>query len=75
MGNIAISATYSDINMELQILAGVYTLGAMWEFVLYPYGRDIVLDDYTIPFVDPDLLTITVTEVLSTLNCKPNCND
>jgi hypothetical protein len=35
--------------------------GYHWDFITYPYSRDIALDDYTVPRVDPSFVNISLT--------------
>jgi hypothetical protein len=51
---IPLGTTFTDLEQTFQFTPGfgVYTVGNQWEFVVYPYNTDIVLDDYTIPSID-----------------------
>jgi hypothetical protein len=56
------SYTYLNI-LTVKILgipAGIQS-GDRWEFKTYPINKDILLDDYTMPRVSPDLSYITLT--------------
>lgn len=56
------SYTYSNL-LTLKILsvpAGI-TNGASWDFKTYPINQDIILDDYTMPRVHPQLTYVDLT--------------
>lgn len=73
--NLIIGQNFTDENIDFEIQIGIYGSGNVWEFTTYPANRDINLDDYTIPILDPNNIDLTVIETSSTLNCKPNCPD
>ena len=54
-----------DNDVSLNPNPGAYTHGKYWEFTVYPYNKDIVLDDYTIPVINPSDLAITVIPTYS----------
>jgi hypothetical protein len=72
--NLPIGTEFEDNDTKFTITPGIYALGGEWKFTVYPYGQDIVLDDFTIPSYDPDYITLNIQTTTSTLACKPNCN-
>jgi hypothetical protein len=72
--NLGLNVSFTDINITLSIQAGVYPMGKVWEFTVYPSNRDILLDDYTIPTINNNFINLVVVEATSTQNCKPSCN-
>lgn len=42
-----------------------YSVGMQWNFITYPYNKDIELDDFTIPIVSESDLNINVKETLN----------
>lgn len=59
------STTYTSTDESLSIsIWGSFNLGDSWEFYTYPYNEDIVLQDYTIPNIDVNELSIVVNEQL-----------
>ena len=53
--------TYQDI-LKLQIDAAPVGAvnGDVWEFYTYPYNKDVVLDDFTVPRIHPYLDYVTI---------------
>lgn len=67
MGTATINTIYTDPfnTIKFTINASSYTLGQVWVFVVYPYNRNIELDDYTLPKVNVLDLDITIIPQLT----------
>lgn len=65
--NLNIGQTYTDPDntITITILAGAYIAGNEWTLKTLPVNNDIILDDYSIPVLKEENLTITVNEQLS----------
>ena len=62
--NVIIDTEYENPYFKLTIAAGAYSASDRWEFTIYPANQDIVIDDFSVPLLDPDNLTINVQETL-----------
>lgn len=69
VANITLGVPYTDSDniLTLTILAGPYTLGQQWSFTTLPSGNDLVLNDYSIPVMTEDTITLVVNEQLTVL--------
>lgn len=60
-----------DIIFTIQ--PGTYTIGDTWEFTVYPYGKTIQLDDFTMPVINPGVSIIEVVPTNRDGSCDSNC--
>jgi hypothetical protein len=67
MGDILIGDTFTDPLGSLTCIfnAGPYSNGDSWRFKTYPFLKDLLIDDFSVPFVDVLDLDITVLEQFS----------
>jgi len=65
--NLTIGTPYTDANdiITLTILTGTYSTGDEWVFKTIPINRDLLIDDYSIPVVIENDITLIVNEQLS----------
>lgn len=62
--DITVGVLYTNNEIQLTIQPGAYTYGDNWIFTIYPYGKSIDLDDYTLPIFSPGSTSYTVIENL-----------
>lgn len=64
--DITIGTKYvdNDSNFSITISSGTYNSGDGWEFTTYPYNENIETDDFTVPVLKEENLSITVNEQL-----------
>lgn len=62
LGVINLDEEYSDDIITFTINTGAYTSGQRWTFKTYPYTRNILLDDFTIPRTNIGNLEIITRE-------------
>jgi len=67
MTNQLMGTQYTDPQNTFQFTPymSLYAQGMQWTFTVYPYNKDIELDDFTMPHVDPNNCFITVDPTLS----------
>lgn len=62
LGQVGINETYvaPDNSISFKINDGAYDDGDRWEFIVYPYNQNIILDDFTVPSIKVENLEILV---------------
>ena len=67
MANILINQVYDapDFIFTIKILPGAYQTGDEWRFRTMPTSSDLILNDYSVPVLFKENLTLTVQETLS----------
>lgn len=70
LGTYSPDVTYTDPTgaLTFTITNQAYGTGKIWEFITYPYNKDIELDDNTIPVVRESDITLTITENVNKFN-------
>jgi hypothetical protein len=65
--NLIIGETYTDPSniLTITIEAGSYIVGHEWIFETYPYGKDIIVNDFSVPVLREEDLVLSITEQLS----------
>lgn len=63
-GNINIGQKYTDSLglIDITIPPGNYRLGDEWKFVIYPFGENIEVDDFTVPIISLENISIKVNK-------------
>lgn len=61
-----------DIKVRVNSSA-LYTLNDEWEFTVYPYNKNLVLDDFTVPMIIEDNISLDITKSLDADNCQSDC--
>ena len=75
MSAFAMFEEYSDQNIKLYIknpVVGAYATGNGWSFSTYPYNKDLVVNDNSIPTLLSENLIVNLAKQLetTTINCK-----
>jgi hypothetical protein len=67
ISNIAVGAPYIDPtnSIEFTINAAAYIAGMDWNFKTYAYNENIELDDFSVPILRDQDLTLTINEQLT----------
>jgi len=67
IASISVGDMYTDPSniLSITIQPNSYVSGMEWTFVTYPYNKDIVTDDFTIPIINTSNLDINVEETLT----------
>lgn len=81
--NALVGVPWSDPDgiIQLTFHSNPYTARDNWEFVTYPIGQDLIIDDKTVPIIDvilsgtgfPGFLDYTINPTTSSAQCRPNC--